>query len=393
MSILVKRYDAITLPKQATKTDEGYLKATLRCTRTGVFLYSKADGGIFREYRPIEEVSAQESVNSLKGKPVTNDHPLERKVSADNASDLMRGFTGETAELDTEKYLCVNGTITDAALVSDIEMGKVELSCGYDCELDMTPGISPQGERYDAVQRNIRYNHVAVVDRGRAGREARIRMDSDFKLLEDAVIKVTMNDGSVIEVSTQADADKLIASQRTAKVDAEKATAAAAQLSTLQGKHDGLDAKVKELEGKLGQTATDEEAKKIQAKQDAAVSERVSLLVTANKFMPAEKQASLIKLDSQGIMRAVLMEKNPELKLDGKTPEYIAARFEVLTETTVVKSDADVNGEELGAAILDARADEEMAGEGEEDEAMKRDRERKDKAANRWKEPLDGKKK
>lgn len=382
MSILVKRFDAITMPVKATKTDEGYLKATLRCTRTGVFLYQKADGGIFREYRPLEEVSNADSIASLQEKPVTNDHPLDRKVTADNARELMRGFTGAKAEMDDQKYLCIPGTITDRELVEDIEAGKVELSCGYDCVLDMTPGISPEGERYDAVQTKIRYNHVAVVDRGRAGREARIRMDSDFKLLEDAVIKVTMNDGSVIEVATQVDADKLIAANKAAKTAAD----AAAQIPTMQGTIDGLKGKVTEMEGKLGKTATDEEVKKLAEKNDAAVAERVSLLVTANKFVPAEKQAALVKLDSIGIMRAVLIEKTPELKLDGKSDEYIRARFEVLTETATTNEDK--NAEDLGDKIVDGRKDGMEETAEELDARMKRDKARKDKESKRWQQPL-----
>jgi hypothetical protein len=42
------------------------------------------------------------------------------------------------------------------------------LSAGYELDLDPTPG-EYQGRRYDAVQRNIRINHVAAVPLGRAG--------------------------------------------------------------------------------------------------------------------------------------------------------------------------------------------------------------------------------
>src|SRR5690606_27126345 len=73
--------------------------------------------------------------------------------------------------------------ITHADTIADIDKGKRELSCGYSCDLEHVPGewIDPRtgvAHRYDAIQRNIRGNHVAVVSKGRAGPEARVRLDS-----------------------------------------------------------------------------------------------------------------------------------------------------------------------------------------------------------------------
>ena len=68
--------------------------------------------------------------------------------------------------------------VTDADLIKKLEDGAArELSCGYNCDLDEKPGVTADGLRYDAIQRNIRGNHVAVVPKGRAGPEARVRMD------------------------------------------------------------------------------------------------------------------------------------------------------------------------------------------------------------------------
>jgi hypothetical protein len=62
----------------------------------------------------------------------------------------------------------------DKATVDAVDAGKRELSNGYRSTIDFTPGITPSGERYDAVQKEIRGNHVAVVAKGRAGPECRI---------------------------------------------------------------------------------------------------------------------------------------------------------------------------------------------------------------------------
>jgi len=52
--------------------------------------------------------------------------------------------------------------------------GKRELSVGYTCDLDWTPGTTDSGEEYQAVQRNIKINHTAQVKYGRAGSACRI---------------------------------------------------------------------------------------------------------------------------------------------------------------------------------------------------------------------------
>jgi hypothetical protein len=52
------------------------------------------------------------------------------------------------------------------------------VSLGYLREVEHKPGISPAGEPYDYVRTRIVPNHVAVVDVARAGRQARLALDS-----------------------------------------------------------------------------------------------------------------------------------------------------------------------------------------------------------------------
>jgi uncharacterized protein len=44
-----------------------------------------------------------------------------------------------------------------------------ELSCGYHYRPDMTPGQTPEGEKYDGRMTSIVANHIALVEAGRAG--------------------------------------------------------------------------------------------------------------------------------------------------------------------------------------------------------------------------------
>ena len=119
-------------------------------------------------YRPPSEVFSQATVDSGEDKPFTEGHP-KQQVTADNWNQLAHG------EMRNVKAVPRPGQVGDLlsdiiaktkSQVSNIEAKKIDaLSLGYEFELDMTPGTSPEtGEAYDGVQRNIRINHVALVD-------------------------------------------------------------------------------------------------------------------------------------------------------------------------------------------------------------------------------------
>lgn len=161
--------------RPAKRMKDGRLRVDAHFTRVGVFDYLEPTGRVRRELRPPEEVFHPDSLASFGQVPVTNNHPPEL-LTSENARDYMVGSTGETVTRDDDH---VRGTmmIADRATVDQMEAGKQEVSCGYSCDLDETPGHHPLWGRYDAVQRNIRGNHVAIVDSARAGQTARVRMD------------------------------------------------------------------------------------------------------------------------------------------------------------------------------------------------------------------------
>jgi hypothetical protein len=68
--------------------------------------------------------------------------------------------------------------LKDAKGIGQVESGKRELSAGYTCELDWTPGTTADGHAFDASQRKIKINHLAIVDAARAGSKARIGDDA-----------------------------------------------------------------------------------------------------------------------------------------------------------------------------------------------------------------------
>ncbi len=178
----VKRVDLGSLASPVRRPD-GTMIVDARITRTGVFVYRKADGSEFKEYRPSAEVFRANSRETFLGRPVTVDHPPVM-VTARNARQFAVGTVLDVPRQDGI-YLATKLSIIDAAAIAAIEAGKSQLSCGYECELDMVPGISPEGERYDAVQRDIVGNHLAIVDNARAGSGAHIRLDSEMNVTDE----------------------------------------------------------------------------------------------------------------------------------------------------------------------------------------------------------------
>lgn len=187
---------------RATRIDRGHLRAPKKradgsivveahITRSGVFPYANPDGTVRYEWRPPEEVFREDALESFELVPVTDDHP-PAMLSSTNAKEWARGSVGHVrADGD---HVAASVAVYDAALISKMQSGKRDVSCGYDCDIDETPGVTPDGIRYDAIQRNIRGNHLAVVAHGRAG-SARVRMDgAAIQLTEDDDMKVARTD-------------------------------------------------------------------------------------------------------------------------------------------------------------------------------------------------------
>lgn len=169
------RYDFAPITGSET-TDEGYLCVWCRAARTGTQLYKRADGSQVREYRPPEEVSSPESLSTFGMKPATWGHPPVLLDSA-NTKQFQVGYSGSQVRYN-DGFVEVALVVTDQDSIEKIKRkDATEVSAGYKVDFDPTPGITPEGESYDGVQRNIRVNHIAIVPRGRAGPEVRLLMD------------------------------------------------------------------------------------------------------------------------------------------------------------------------------------------------------------------------
>ncbi len=142
-------------------------------TRVGIFEYKNPDGSSRRELRLPEEVFAPESLASYKGKPVILTHEAGM-IDSDNVQQEQIGtiLSEGTQDGDNVRAQII---IHDAR---KLDYGLRELSLGYSLDLEEVPG-EWQGQPYDAIQRNIRVNHLALVEKARAGDSARLNIDGE----------------------------------------------------------------------------------------------------------------------------------------------------------------------------------------------------------------------
>lgn len=280
----VSRFDSAPINGLQLDSQTGFLKATnVPIARVGVFPYRKSDGQIAMEAKLPQELLADGTVSSADEKPITNDHPLEL-VTRDNVSKYMKGFTASNAHVENNN-LKVDMTIFDNDLINAIQNGKQELSIGFQTDVIPKPGTF-QGTAYDAIQKNIQINHVAVVDRGRAGHSVRITGDSammDTSTQGGNSMDTTkvMLDGANVTVLTE-DADKV------SKANASK-TSLQAQLKEAQSKVTDLQAQIDKLNGAASDSNkaaadTKKKADAAQAKADAADSKVADLQKKLDEF-------------------------------------------------------------------------------------------------------------
>jgi uncharacterized protein len=161
-------------------TRDGVLKANPRIARTGIQLYGGDEVGrpereVVRVFRPEASVFANDAVHSYTHLPVTLDHPPEM-VNTSNWRKYAVGDTGDEV-LREGGTVRVPMMLRDAAAIKAFKEGQNQLSVGYECDLAWAPGFTDDGEEYDAVQANIRANHLAVVTNARGGEQLKIGDD------------------------------------------------------------------------------------------------------------------------------------------------------------------------------------------------------------------------
>ena len=350
MSTASCRYDFSPIEKYEV-TPEGYLRAWASIARTGIQLYTDADGSVRREYRPEEEVASPASLASFAGKAVTAEHPPVL-LDADNTKDYQVGFSGTEVVYDNGFVKAVM-TITDQDAIDRIMRGDArEVSAGYRVNYDPTPGVTDSGEHYDGIQKEIVGNHIAVVRRGRAGPQVKLHLDrqdaadpsliqnteerlmtakvvfdgAEFEVSESVALAITKEreDGRMSYEDMKKKYDGMVAeaSKMKEEMDAMEKEMKG-KCDSAEGRADALAEQVEELTAEL---AT---AKEINL--DSMVEERVALIEKAKPVLDAAyafagKTAREVMVDS---IKAV---RGDELDLSEKSDDYVQAMFDTLSE-------------------------------------------------------------
>lgn len=373
----VLRYDGSRLGK-AERTQVGGARIQARLSRTGILVYRNADGSTRRELRLPEEVFKADSLATLTDAPVIDIRDHTGLVTPETWKKAALGHARE-ARRDGD-FVEGELVVQDKETLDAIDRGdRTELSCGYSCRIDKTSG-EYKGEPYDVVQRDIRYNHVALCppNRGRAGPEVRLRLDSDNNPASpwgvahldqgDTDMKTIRLDGKDYEIGSEAhlakldEMNKAAVAEVQAKLDAKAADAATAATAKLaaekardeaQGRADGYKAELDKV-----RADADEEKKK--ADEEEAEEERKRTKRVSNAFRTLVRAFGVrgvrFSEDDEKKMDAMLAGENPEreLMLDAikvrvptfdakdKSDDYVRSRFDAVIES--VRTDASIHG-------------------------------------------------
>lgn len=349
-----RRYDSRPMSAGTRQTlPSGQVRITGELTRSGVFEYTRPSGQVVREYRPPEEVAKADALASIDDLPATVGHP-RAGVSGATLDSVAAGHVRSPVVSDADGATLVRGTITvtksDAR--AGVQSGKLcETSMGYDCRLDETPGVTPGGHRYDAVQRDLVYNHVALLPPGGARLGTRLdgaendrvlRLDAAGNQVTDTErtivkIKVKKSDGKEIEFEQHSP-------EHFSHVEAERDAAVA--------RGDALEVEVKSF------------------REDAAKAARADIEKTASSVLGKDFKADG-KSDRE-VKAAVIAARLPSVKLDGKDDVYVGAMFEAALVSAPAKARKDGASQEDLARKLGAREDAfvpfKKKGEKDEDE-------------------------
>jgi len=333
---------------RAERLDNGWLRVPATVGRTGVLEYEGPNGSVRREYRPPEEVFHQDALRSAEMVPVTNGHPPEA-LDATNTRFFAVGWSSSNPRVDG-KVIAQDLLITDAAAIRAATEGKIQISPGYRVDYDPTPGVTPDGQRYDGIQRKPRINHYAMVWLGRQGPEVLMRMDEAdaFEVPSNPptagkekhamkTIRIDEKDHEVADEVAAAFATHE-AALAAARKDAAARADAAPDISKMQARIDALE----------------EERRTDRASEQARIDARVSLVANARRIAGDDYRAD--GKSDLDVMRDVILAIDASAKdrLEQRKDDrgYIEGRYEVALERAEERKDS---GARLLAAAQQAK--------------------------------------
>lgn len=383
---IVHRFDQSRLGKMR-RTGSGGAVIPARLTRTGVLRYKNPDGTWRRELRLKEEVFHPDSLATLEHVAVIDIKHHTGLVTPETWQDVALG-TVANVRADGDRFIASDLVVQAASALEAIDKGeRTEVSLGYTCRIDMTSGTH-DGETFDCIQRDIRYNHAALCppNHGRAGPEVGLRFDStewavhydedDERVTDMKTIRI---DGKDFEYGSEPHIAK-IEEIHAKTVEAALAKSAAefkAKFDAVVGDVDVQKKRADKAEGerdtalqtveqykadasKAETKAAEEAAKRTEAsardKRARRALERAFVrFMMSGEDEDEEKMDALEKKLDTATDRELMLEviKKSDSRFDGKGPDgkdrtddYVQSRFDSVIEqiSRKTRSDGGVNG-------------------------------------------------
>lgn len=388
------RYSKVPLRLDAAETTaEGYLRCVAPVTKAGVFPYKNDDGSWRYELRPHAEVHSKASLDSLKMKPIQVDH--RAMLDASNVDRFKVGHMGEAYEVDGD-VVRIPITVDGKAGLDAVASGKKELSMGYECDLEPAPrGSTYDGKPYTHVQRNIRYNHLAIVDRARLGSDLRldsVEQDGEVPNTLPPPKETTMSanlrkislDGIEYEAAPEVinaltKANQAVTTEKGRADSAESALATAkSNLQKAEGERDGLKTELAQAKKDNADLVASIPAKAAQMAKDRAEVDAV-----ARKVLVGDAFEKSVALDIPGLKKAVVAARYPKATLDGMDAAKLDGMFEAV-KVSVQDGDPDAEARNRERSAPRFAADRNDGGEDPVEKArLKAEKAREDA----WKNP------
>jgi uncharacterized protein len=325
-------HDQASQIKGTEITEEGFLHVPAHVGKPGILVYYRGDSQLdhIPEFKhlplgtpiPIlrdeKETFDPKSLASYRYKPVTNNHPLDGLLNSGTAKKHQVGMTKGKVRR-TEDTIRLGLVITDQGAISDAQAGKRAISPGYTCELVVGDGVHPVWGEYKGKQTEIRCNHIAIVNAGRAGHKVRLGDEAKRKRKE-----LNMPDKEILNLHRRTFGGVTVSFS---DQGAEVVDGMTAKIAAYKKENDNLRVELADVKKKLdeakGRLATLEDKQTDVAALDKAVNDRATLITDAKRLHPEIKTEG--KTNTAIMLDA--LSKASTRDYSGKSDDFVRGAF------------------------------------------------------------------
>lgn len=350
--------------------DEGNLTAQAIFARAGIqyYLLNGTKTPVLRE--PSEIKDAASSFDNL---PVTLEHPEEGVIDKNNEKELKKGISEESKF--NQGLIYGKLKISDKELIEKAKTTHPQISCGYKCELIKENGTWKDeygihghvGEvySYEYKQKNIKGNHVALVQKGRAGALASIQIDDNEKeqnlyFIEDIQEQENVNQTkkrNIDKNGAKMSKEQIIFEDRVLELEGNDAGAISNEISKLKENiknlHDSLQEKNNEI-SELKKTIENYEDKTKKLESDLNdsfsqknIKERLEIWNEVSDYLDSN-EIDYGKNPTE-IKKLYLNKFHPEYNLEDASEEYINGLWVVLQPKNQIQDNKSNPSEALNS--------------------------------------------